>query len=301
MRIISKFKDYYDNLQTHDEEGLLYLRETAERDLAMSAGSSTWSYRKEHNRTEEERKFEDLNALRNSIPHMGVTFGPEHHKESLQYEKILVGFCGKFYPILRYSFPEVTGKGEVCNTYKIRSVVVSEPESLKAFLLKYRSKLFKADKWLRRFEKLQTEEEKPVLVSRWRSYTWSSRSEGFTAKGWRKWEEEQRVPASDSLFIELQAPVFALVETNNPWGEHSLTKPSLTLVLNPDLSAYDFSSIVDPYTALQEIEMYLGGPLAKDEMPPTERDDKLIAHAHGFNDVSFKKLPTKKHKRRKNR
>lgn len=68
MRIISKFKDYYDSLQTH--EGELYLRETTLL------------------------KDEDRNFVLPVQPHVLVKHFYEHRKFVKEY---IVGFCGKLY------------------------------------------------------------------------------------------------------------------------------------------------------------------------------------------------------------
>ena len=98
----------------------------------------------------------------------------------------------------------------------------------------------------------------------------------------------------DELFRDINAPIFLI---KNISTKHYGIMPSL--IINPFLKDLYFAKIIDPYTAYQEIDMYLGNNLANQADPIPERTDDLIAHAHGFNDISFKNLPTKKNKRKK--
>ncbi len=60
------------------------------------------------------------------------------------------------------------------------------------------------------------------------------------------------------------------------------------LHVNPQLNKLDFAKHVDPYTAYQELDMFLGGPLAKNNDPPQEISDEIRAAKHGFDKRSFK-------------
>ena len=65
------------------------------------------------------------------------------------------------------------------------------------------------------------------------------------------------------------------------------------LIKNPILKDFNFNKIVDPFTAAQEIEMYLGR-LSFDNTPIMPvGDDKVLAASKGFDKWSFRKLPTK--------
>ena len=63
-----------------------------------------------------------------------------------------------------------------------------------------------------------------------------------------------------------------------------------TTTKNPILKDYDFQKIVDPYTAFQEIQMYISGVLSTgDKNPQWPISDKLKAESKGFNDLSFRR------------
>ena len=63
---------------------------------------------------------------------------------------------------------------------------------------------------------------------------------------------------------------------------------------NPILKDYNFVTVVDPYTAYQELEMYIGGVLGNTETNVATVDDEHRYAGHGFNKESFRKSPGKK-------
>ena len=59
---------------------------------------------------------------------------------------------------------------------------------------------------------------------------------------------------------------------------------------------------LDPYSAYQEIAMYLAGPLANQQDPPQDIDDETLASMKGFDKLSFRTdSPGKKRRRRAKR
>jgi len=93
------------------------------------------------------------------------------------------------------------------------------------------------------------------------------------------------VPIGDSLFIACRAPVFFLFTSQRWWWG---PQPDMELYTNPRLSNVNFASLVDPFTAYQEIAMFLGSQLAvEDKAPRTVGDDKIIAASKGFDEQSF--------------
>jgi len=62
---------------------------------------------------------------------------------------------------------------------------------------------------------------------------------------------------------------------------------------NPCLSNYEFFRLVEPYSAYQELDMFISGILSKDPNMMVEISDKDRIDQHGFNEWSFRKLPTK--------
>lgn len=113
-------------------------------------------------------------------------------------------------------------------------------------------------------------------------------------RGWR-WEEEYKSffndwrKKDDAPFLEYEAPVFvAYCDTDN----HRRSKGRGTgymakVITNPVLKDFGFASIKDPYTAFQEISMYLGNQLVKRDQPEPLADKYRLA-GRGFDEKSFR-------------
>lgn len=69
------------------------------------------------------------------------------------------------------------------------------------------------------------------------------------------------------------------------------------LRINCCLKKYDFVKVKDPYTAFQDIMMYISGVLGTPNRPMIEIEDVVRLEAHGFDKkISFRKAPTKRKK-----
>lgn len=90
----------------------------------------------------------------------------------------------------------------------------------------------------------------------------------------------------NEVFLEYDCPIFHIMTTGR-YGNKA------DLVLNPKLDALGFQKIVDPFTAYQELSMFLGSVLVK-EQNPDQVSDRSMARAKGFDDWSFRRPPTKK-------
>jgi hypothetical protein len=87
-------------------------------------------------------------------------------------------------------------------------------------------------------------------------------------------------PFQDSLF-------------RSPYDPKKGYIPRHWLIKNPILKDFDFGKLVDPYTASQEIEMYLGRLATNNTPPMPVGSDKVIAESKGFDKYSFRKAPSK--------
>lgn len=95
-----------------------------------------------------------------------------------------------------------------------------------------------------------------------------------------------------NLFINYDTPVWVLESIRR---EYKFT-------INPTLKKYDFARVVDPYSAYQEIAMFMESTLARERIPdPTNVPDEYLAAAKGFDSWSFKKQPTKMGRKAKKR
>jgi hypothetical protein len=66
------------------------------------------------------------------------------------------------------------------------------------------------------------------------------------------------------------------------------------LELNPHLKTYNFQKVHGGVEAFQEIQMFISGVLGAPERPMIELTDQDRIAAHGFDSMSFRKIPTTK-------
>ena len=96
------------------------------------------------------------------------------------------------------------------------------------------------------------------------------------------------------FFVEEGVPIFAILP-------HSWGRGDTVYSRNPMLKDWGFQTQWDPYSAFQEIEMFVGGVLSNvDKGKDLVRTDKAVAEAAGFDDWSFRKnaADSKKPRRR---
>lgn len=81
---------------------------------------------------------------------------------------------------------------------------------------------------------------------------------------------------SDDVFRYFDSPIILIV--------------SNTCEINPRLNQYNFATQVDPFTAFQELSMFIGNNLVKQvDQEPKGINDSLKRDYHGFDKWSFKK------------
>lgn len=85
------------------------------------------------------------------------------------------------------------------------------------------------------------------------------------------------------FFISNSCPIFSIRQKDTSVSN---------LIINDQLSKFQFEKVVDPYTAFQELSMFIGG-MAAPEKPIPAIDDKTMAEAKGFNKYSFRKDKSK--------
>jgi hypothetical protein len=74
----------------------------------------------------------------------------------------------------------------------------------------------------------------------------------------------------------------------------SIYRDGSDMIINPRLKDIGFQKKVDPYTAFQEISMFISGVLGSTEKETVNISDKDLRDAKGFDKMSFKKYPTKR-------
>jgi len=96
----------------------------------------------------------------------------------------------------------------------------------------------------------------------------------------------------DNLFVEHSTPVYLVLPV---WSAPHV------LVKDPVLKDLDFMKVMDPYTAHQELEMYLGDVLRARDKDTVEISDEDRAASRGFDKTSFRRDKHPSKPRRKNK
>ena len=215
---------------------------------------------------------------------------PDHIKEKLQEEKnwrvgfthqygynripkgkyntylVVIGFCGKLYPAIRteahdekYEYPY----------YNEVHDIIYDVDQIKAFLDSQESN---SDRY---FKKSKTD------VQQFEDYL-------------------NRIKNVDPLEIhrEFNSPIFAYgyppVQQDWEFRKDYNVEKSHGFFINPMLKDYKFAKVFDPYTAFQEIQMFISGVLpVGDDVDAFPYTEKQKVAQHGMDKWSFRKPPEK--------
>ena len=246
MRIISKFHDYYDSVQSVGyDPHLIYHR--VHRDLRIMPDRSHYYGRNDAAAfvMPEELPLFSNSFLMHINPRRGLRDNKFMTTDGYLY---LIGFCGKYYLTLKEFHGSGWGaKATIDYLYDKESAV------------KYFAEVHK------------TEVSRGV----------------FDVLG-----ECSVTPFADPLepFRLLNCPAFAIKLRD----KYSMYGREKELTVNPELATLQFYKMFDPFTAYQEIAMFLSGVLGWPENATVQVSDKDMRDAKGFDDWSFKTLPTKR-------
>jgi len=213
MRIISRFKDYYDGCQSYGSDpNLVYVRKT--REITIE--------RERMGEVKQRELKEAIIDVSTKIKRIGY-YDPH-------IDPGAIAFCGKIYPFWRYN-------GSIYYDYaRLRTAVIGSSKDRRLL----------------------------------HSIKYHEPSEFYDLYN----QEVDVTP-----FNYLKSPIFLIEEIEY----------IRYLVVNPSLRNYDFATQVHPYTAYQEISMYLGNDMANQMDPEIGISDKLRAESHGFDKWSFRK------------
>jgi hypothetical protein len=89
-----------------------------------------------------------------------------------------------------------------------------------------------------------------------------------------------------SFFAECGYPIAVCYHEQNETG--------MTVAFDTRLKDYKFYKVFDPYTAFQELDMFISGVLTREGNPMAGISDTDLRDKKGFDKMSFKKAPTKK-------
>lgn len=248
MRIISKFRDFYDGVQRYgSDDQLIYVRDQVEGENPIVLEPDVASF---VTRTAEEKL---------SVEHKGTSF-------TLRFTDLGLLFCGKFYPKFRAQ-AEVTGYSSI-GTTKISIVgQVHAPNQREAEAL-LREKL-KLPPRKNRFNQIVD------LVP----YGFNEVLARTNQMNWLK------------IHQEYSAPVLAF-ESKQTYNDGRYLRKTIVL-RNPSLKESGFAAEKNAVETYQEISMYLGGVMVTYGRPMCELSDAERIAKQGFDEWSFRRLPTK--------
>ena len=260
MRIVSsKFRDYYDGVQAMGQDpNVVYVRKKVEIALYLK-----------------ETKNEDRLPTYVGLPREMYGYWrynvPQVTYPLMTYEAVYIGFCGKGYPSLHLSFKDgPDDKPREIPCYSIEEVDEAVRENLKE----------------KQVEKFFLDPKGYFMEREWRKYANVPGRDRLH----KYFVNHSTEAMGDSLlpyFERKLIPIFTLKHEVGTRGDAKV------ITLNDQLKQYGFAKIKDPYTAFQDIYMFLGGLARPDKTEPAISDE-LRAESKGFDKWSFRKEPTKK-------
>ena len=187
-------------------------------------------------------------------------------------ERFVIGFCGRTYPGWKLYWHGMVGDKHT----RLERILYHPADFIEVFKYKPIQKAFP------RFM------EKPKR----RMSLWSRRQMANTSF------EAVRHAYNDNFGYEDFFDLF--IETNSPiWIYHpaldsrcrSPRRKGTFIKINDRLDPYNFYRVIDPYTAYQELSMFVGGVLRRAEPIMASVSDASMLKKKGFHEYSFKTRP----------
>lgn len=165
----------------------------------------------------------------------------------------IIAFCGKVYPFYRY---------DETNCYQLEDIIKKVEKNIASKEISYYDKP--------RLKNMLEDLNKRVSV-----FAWMHDYGDLNRYSWNRFCQEAELKVPDSVHIFFKSPILLLERDQ--------------LTINPQLKQYGFATQVDPFTAFQELSMYLGNNLVNQMNPEVNISDKLRAESKGFDKWSFRK------------
>lgn len=186
--------------------------------------------------------------------------------------RFIIGFCGKAYPGYRF-----TWSGQDGPHFRRMERILYYPDDFKdVFRFKPVQKAFPNF-----FKKTKRQ---PVLwVQR------QMRNTNFEALV-HTHEANFGTDEFYDLFIEMNSPIWIWDPSDGDRFRRARRKGGF-LKINDKLQPYDFVRVLDPYTAYQELSMFVGNDLQRAEPIMASVSDASMLKKKGFHEYSFKTRP----------
>lgn len=185
----------------------------------------------------------------------------------LSVRRVIIGFCGKIY--IGY---DVELSKSINNNYPNYKNTLFNIQDLEEF---YNVLDPKGSLW---YNFIIPNKRNRKFIKRWNRWT-SEVFEEFR-------DRYNETTNLEHLFLDYNTPIFTIVF--NQYGRNAVFDPS------PCLKDFNMGRKFDAYRAYQEIDMYMSGVLGSVEKEPVDISDTHMRDAKGFDNMSFKKAPTKR-------
>lgn len=187
-------------------------------------------------------------------------------------DSFIIGFCGKTYPGYRVTW---LGKGK--DGFSNMERILYHPDDfIDLFRFKSIRKAFPSfwDKPKRKKAKwTRCQMASTNIDAVFQSYEANFESEDFF-----------------ELFLEINSPIW-IYDPAYMGRFHHPRRKGTAIKINDTLKEYDFVRIQDPYTAYQELSMFVGGVLRRAEPIMASVSDASMLKKKGFHEYSFKTRP----------
>lgn len=262
MKLVSKTHDYYDSVLAHGrDEDLVFVRKNETIEVPKDTSLSTFA---------SQQKL--YNAFRTSV-HLGFDFSLSslywkgRSNSCFTINTFCILFCGKEYPCLTFEFEEPNGYGGstkgpaqfIYNEHDLHRVLKKHHKEIKQYNERYDAN----------FEENTLPKIKQFLTSSGR----------------------ENVAAAEYCYEHKLAYVMIVEKGGYGWWGNYHSR--FIIEHHPNLKKLGFAQVVDPFTAFQEISMFLGN-IPRDPNMMVTLTDKEELVKKGFDNMSFKKAPTKK-------
>ncbi len=269
MKIISPFKDYYDGIAGayKDKDDSTFFRKPAYERILYSSRDVT------KDNSEEQSIL--IGLFRNNhdkpqpVLYNHLVSNPLDTEGFNNYTTGKVSFCGRLYPFYLIKFGSKLHYIYSASDYKKFLLEVKAPAA--ELIIK----------------NMESNSSRPSIKTRISDKSWNEYILGFKSLVELDSYKEFKTPI---------AAVFYGTELDAIPSEYS----GNNVIINPNLSEMNFQSVMDPYTAYQELSTYLSNELANvTNSTPLPITDKLRAETKGFNEWSFRRHATEDKKYKK--
>lgn len=288
MRIISKFRDYYDSIQAHGVDMSLVFQRKTKRYFIEEDGRPRLADLYSRMQGEE---FEG--AVSTSTPGIEPFWlnkdrvmpwrrDMEGDVDGFVYKirEVVVGFCGVIRPAIKviYGKKDYTGHLSETSTKREFAYTLEDLDKIVSYFPKGLQNKYYGKKKSKKERRRKPDPHGVVY--------------GLDRADFEQFFKVHQPVKDDRLFQHFGAPILVLRKIDG----YSST---VALHTNDELTKVDYMKVVDPYMAYQEIAMYISGVLGVGEPDTLDISDEDMRDEKGFFDMSFKTDPgTKKPRKR---